>query len=462
MTETNPAAKPLLVRGVVRIARAATCTLVFLASGWLVYWTAARQSEAPPSYRATATIMEHLPAVGGAYASGSVPAADSIRTFRPDPEAIKRQVLSDGSLSRITASGRSGPSPASTPAGLEPIRRRLRFSSQPAAAGSCVLTIQYTDGRRDRALQLVNELARCYADAHRAAVDAMLGKAREQAAQAVQESRKQWQQAEAQRSEFLRRPPPADTRTKTPKPAPALAKPRWVDNPLWADLQRAHDDLVRRRQDLLVKRTPLHPEVLVLDDLIAQSEAKMASVPRRTLVKSADAEARLGATAGLSSSTDAETRDRGDAERWNQRRLALDAAVQQAREQLEQALEAERTNQGVCGAATIELQLADRCEVAAAGRPVPWSFLPVALASGVALATAAGMFFTGLSVDPLVTSARQLQTSLPSPLLGPVPIPASRNDGPAVSETWSVRALNAWGTILVVVCILALAVAFAS
>jgi hypothetical protein len=413
----------------------------------------------------------------GSNAPDSIPAADAIPDFRPDPEAIKRQALSEASLRRIAASDRSGPSPASTPADPESIRRRLRLSSPSAAAGSPVLTIEYTDGQRDQALRLVNELARCYADAHRAAVDAMLRKAQDQATQAVNQSRKDWQQAEARRSEFVRRLPPVETRAETPKTAPPPAQSRWVDNPLWVDLQRGHDDLLRRRQDLLLTRTPLHPQVLVLDDLIAQSETKMASVPRRVSVASADAGTQQRRDAGTRGRGDGETRGRGDAATvspsghagtaraepvpGDQRRLALDAAVQQARARLDRALRAEQSSRNAMHrVATVELQLADRCEVAATGSPVPWPFLPVALASGLALATAAGLFFTGLGVDPLVRSASQLQASLPSPLLGPVPIPAGRGDGQAADEAWSVRALAAWGAILVVACIFAIAFAF--
>jgi hypothetical protein len=456
MIETNPTLKPPLGSGGGQIARAAICALVFLAGGSIVYWTAARQTAAPKNYQATATIVEHSPTAGGPNT------VDLIRTFRPDPEAIKRQVLSDASLGQIAASGRPGASPASTPANLESVRRHLNLSSSMAGAGSCVLRIEATDGHRDQALRLVNELARRYAEAYRAAGDAIRREADDRAARAVRQGREQWQEAMTERKEFLRRPPPVETRPEKPKAAPPPAKRRWVDNPLWVELQRGHDDLVRRREELLVKRTPLHPEVLVVNDLIAESEAKMASVPRRVPVGSADAGTRghgdtgtvsLGGHAGMAAAKLA---------RWNQRRLALDAAVQQAQERLDQALRAERTNQDALRRmATVELHLADRCEVVAAGSPVPWRFLPMALASGLALATAAGMFFTGLSIDPLVTGVEQLQATLPSPLLGPVPVPAGCGVGPAVSEARSAPAFHARGAILVVVCILANVFAFA-
>ena len=70
------------------------------------------------------------------------------------------------------------------------------------------------------------------------------------------------------------------------------------------------------------------------------------------------------------------------------------------------------------------------------------------------------MFFTALGVDPLVTCAGQLQASLPSPLLGPVPVPADRGDGPAAAEHWGILALNVRAGVLVFVCVLAIALAF--
>jgi len=83
MIETNPTLKPPLGSGGGQIARAAICALVFLAGGSIVYWTAARQTAAPKNYQATATIVEHSPTAGGPNT------VDLIRTFRPDPEAIR-------------------------------------------------------------------------------------------------------------------------------------------------------------------------------------------------------------------------------------------------------------------------------------------------------------------------------------------------------------------------------------
>ena len=433
MIETIPSAKRPLVTGRLRFARTAICGLVFLLSGWIVYWTAARRTEAPKNYRATATIVQHAAAAH---------AADALAAIRPDSEAIRRQVLSDDSLRRIVAGSRPQPAPALTAAEMESIRGQLRFASPSDAAGSCLATISSTEGSPEQALRLVNAVARSYADAHRAAVAAMIAKANDQAAEAVRESRQRWQQAEAQRSEFLRQPAAVEPQPETPKASPVPAKPHWVANPQWTELQRMHDDLVRRRQELLVTRTPLHPEVLVVNDLIAQSQTKLASVPRRLpagdtdagtrpgataglsssadaapgataglsssadaapgataglsssadaapgatagLSSSADAapgataglsssaDAAPGATAGLSSSADAGPRRHGDAAtvtpgghagmagkelaQRNQQRLALDAAVQQARSRLEQALQTQRTSQSALAhAATIEV-----------------------------------------------------------------------------------------------------------
>ena len=164
----------------------------------------------------------------------------------------------------------------------------------------------------------------------------------------------------------------------------------------------------------------------------------------------------------MSSSADAGIAGKELAQR-NQQQLALDAAVQQARARLDQALQTQRTSQSALAhAATIEIHPAERCEAVVAAPPAAWRFLPLALASGLALATAAGMFFTGLSVDPVLTNVAQLQASLPSPLLGPVPVPAGRSDGPAPTGALSVQALNAWGAILVVVCTFAIGFAFAA
>ena len=54
-----------------------------------------------------------------------------------------------------------------------------------------------------------------------------------------------------------------------------------IDNPLWLDLQRQVADLERRRDQLLVDRTPLHPSVQEIEGRLAEVKEQFAATPRQ-------------------------------------------------------------------------------------------------------------------------------------------------------------------------------------
>ena len=67
-----------------------------------------------------------------------------------------------------------------------------------------------------------------------------------------------------------------------------------IDNPLRLEAQRKIADLERRREQLLVDRTPLHPAVQEVEGRLADAKAQLAAIPRKIAdehVKTTDAPA---------------------------------------------------------------------------------------------------------------------------------------------------------------------------
>ena len=63
--------------------------------------------------------------------------------------------------------------------------------------------------------------------------------------------------------------------------------PPMIDNPQWLESQRKLAQLQRRREQLLVDRTPLHPAVKEIDGRIADAEEQLAAIPRQIAHKAA-------------------------------------------------------------------------------------------------------------------------------------------------------------------------------
>jgi hypothetical protein len=54
-----------------------------------------------------------------------------------------------------------------------------------------------------------------------------------------------------------------------------------LENPDWIEQNREVEQLKRQRRDLLADRTPLHPEVQVVESQIARAERELATIPRQ-------------------------------------------------------------------------------------------------------------------------------------------------------------------------------------
>ena len=412
------------------------CVTVFVVTATVVYLAGLKRFGVANQYAATATIVQP-------FAAG---------TARLDPESTRRQLLTDDNLRRVLAD----PAAVVKPEELEPIRQQLQVTCAPSSIGGRVLTIRYTGGDADRVRRLVNGLAMRFGQQHAAQIDATFGKASRQAHAATEEAERAYQQARSQLSDFLERQIAAEPPAAEPSVAPPLepVKPSVVDNPQWLEIKTQLDTLKDQRQQLLVNRTPLHPEVLALDERIAETSGRLAAIPRQTPLASTSPVSEP--PAAPPAQTEPERPSIG------QELLDLQAAVRESRERYDQCQEAERiTIENQKSAPKVELRLADKCSLVADGRIVPRiAFL--ALAAAAAMAIAAGIIASGANVDPLLMTLAEVEAASPVPVVGVLPAPQA--DGPPNVESQTDGAASGGrmivvGTLLALVCVGAVTVA---
>ena len=137
-----------------------------------------------------------------------------------------------------------------------------------------------TDVDPQRAKALANTLAERYAADRlaewRRSTEDRCQKARESAEKSRQERRENAARLETfERQQREAAQSLADaSRQETPQPA-------TIDNPVWLDLQRQVSDLERRRDQLLVDRTPLHPAVQEIEGQLADVKGQLAATSRQ-------------------------------------------------------------------------------------------------------------------------------------------------------------------------------------
>ncbi len=252
-------------------------------------------------------------------------------------------------------------------------------------------------------------------------------------------SREDFARVRAKLSDLMARkpaPPPviAAPPPQPPAPAPVVAAPprvRLLDNPAWLEADRQLQERIRRRDQLLETRTPLHPEVQQEEVLIAELTARRDALPRQ-FAEALPAEVPLpmSPTPVPAPTTPAPP---------TAEMLAYQAAVKEHARQLTAARELLAAAEKAHLAAIDEEARARRQleQARAAVKPAPLAtpevaephespWLPSALlAALVALAMAGGVFVLGkgLSADRPIGSVEEARSVLPVPVLGVVPSP---------------------------------------
>ncbi|MBN2476579.1 MAG: hypothetical protein JXB62_18335 [Pirellulales bacterium] len=425
--------------------------LIVVATGLAAYgWGLATAGRAEPTCSFTSTARVLWPA-----AAADAEQAEFAASMRPDPETVERQVGSQASLRRAVRQWRSAARPSvaegsrSDPDDRDvgQLQQRLRVSAAAVDEwGDLDVSITYTDRDPQFAAGLVNTLAETYASERRTEWRAAAQQRYLEAKRAADRAEAEWVAATSELDEFLRRhftrqapPQSQDPLVEPPQPelraeAPAgTSESKQTDEPDRTALTRELAERRRRLQELLITRTPVHPEVQEAEDQIAQVEEKLAALtgdeqeppselPEAELPGSELPGPELPEPDGLALPVETPRSQPGLSE------IAGGETVRQFRQlQAVVARAAEARDQAVRTAAEtwkyqaiepqIDVLLARAIEAPGSelpGRGLVW----LAVVVGVVMATGTGLVSAGASIEPTLDTCDQVEAAIRVPIVG--------------------------------------------
>jgi len=426
--------------------------MVLLASGASVYVIGARRMEGTERYSAQAEVLYKSP-IGQGLAE--VPASTL------QPMEIQRQILSDESLAE--ALNRVGvplgelQSPQATDA-IAKARGQIQVGVQ-GTAQQPRIAIACTGGDAAETIVLANQLANQFATAERARLAGAASRRHQESQQAAERAQQELASAVARLDGALKQHSLKQSRADESRVAQSQEteppKPLMIDNPLWLELDRERVALEQRQAQLLVDRTPLHPEVQAVATQIAELREKQARVPRQV----PDPSGRVVAAPPKPVQPTVVTEEPQVAGEV----AALRVAVEQAKQNAARFAELERqASAQKLAVPQIDLQLAERCHALTRPLTVSLPLLLIALTSGLAIAIGVGMVLASLHRSHPVRTLAELQSLVPVPIVGTILLAEpSRPRKSSRSIVSLVRALTfTYGLTLITVCLLILFMAF--
>jgi hypothetical protein len=461
------------------------CLIAFVATGATVIWIRGHHSGGADWYTATATIWHR------SNHFNKVDLDPSKEPLGPDPASVERQIVSKQNLrhalSRLEHSLPDGAKPdpwAVADETMEQVRRQLRVActggSGPDRKG---ISVTYLDGNPDRAVQLVNGLARGYVEQYRTKLEATVHQDYLKARDAAEFARREYLEAKGRFDDFVaqhfrkqqalaerkidRPPEPPDSAQAPPideseNGAAELPAPQPGEIPEHVELGRQLAGLREHRAQLLLSRTPVHPEVQYVNTQIADLRERLASIPvgmdERPPVPppSQDPPWEPPRVENLSDTSGAaEPEERGEEHAEAVR--AYDAhreAVAQARQEYDRLSEIKRRAwERELRAVSVELDLAEGPRLYRPTDRSPRSLLG-ALAAALAVAFGVGMISAGFDTDLPLAMPTEVERALGIPVVGRIP---ARESSPGRTTGRGSRrarrlAKILGGTLLVGVC----------
>jgi len=340
---------------------------------------------------------------------------------------------------------------------VDQIRRRLEVEGVPNSGPEGTrVRFDYQGPTPGYSALLVNRLATGFADSlrrswrdrgHRAYAEARAELERAQIA-----SRRASAAVEVFLEETLRKPAAASAASE-PSTVPAQrAEPpasRTVENPDWAAVFGQLQDLKRRRAELLVTRTELHPLVQDATYRIEALERQLATIPRSIVVQVPEESARApeGAAAAGSQGL-GQGADPADLEAL----ARLKAAAEDASERCRLAALAERAAWNRCQQEPkVELEPA-RPRQPASTEGVGLGWLLASLAAGLATAVGVGLAATGAAMERPLDSIDRIEAVSGGPVVAVIPRTGPGTDvSPAPRHRPVLRASLILGGVLLVV-----------
>ncbi|HID76144.1 MAG TPA: hypothetical protein EYP56_09130 [Planctomycetaceae bacterium] len=257
----------------------ALCVIAFLLTALAVHQLGSSIRSGERIYRATAIVEQCSAGVVADAAAGSEQAG------LPSAPSIKSQLLGEQTLRGVLGglAWAQRQSQTANEALIARVKRSVDVQTSRPSASCMRVAISYTSADRTEAVEVVNALARHYAELHHTRREAIARQRHHEARVAAGAARCELEKAEARLQAFLERqirrqqqagpskpgaataaqqqPPPSGSPRVQATKSPAPGQRRWLEEQL--------DSLGKERSRLLADRTPLHPEVLHLDGLIA-------------------------------------------------------------------------------------------------------------------------------------------------------------------------------------------------
>jgi len=305
-----------------------------------------------------------------------------------------------------------------------------------------------TDVDPQRAKALANTLAERYAADRLAEWRRSTEDRRQKARESAEKSRQERRENAARLETFERQQREAAqsladaSRQETPQPA-------TIDNPVWLDLQRQVSDLERRRDQLLVDRTPLHPAVQEIEGQLADVKGQLAATSRQI----PDDHSKTGDAADAPAIVTPPIDDLAAKEhQWKLGELA--AALEKSRLACKEAERVEKqTSQEQEAAPQFVFQYAeavqDPPQVDHGWRRLLWT----TFASSLLMVFGIASVSLGASIEPPVASIEEVEADLGEPILGVVPADDAAPDVAAIHRQSQMRrAAITIGVLLILAC----------
>lgn len=300
---------------------------------------------------------------------------------------------------------------------LGQLRHRIRIVGE-GSPQRPVLALHYVDDDAARSVRFVNQLVELYATAERARWTGV-SQSYQETRQATERARREYQEAATRLAVFQKQQDEAAAEpSNSPRQPDLPPAPARVDNPAWLDLDRQLATLSQRRSQLLVDRTPAHPEVQYVEVQIDALRKAQAEIPRQIPDPSGQRAAPSTAPAKILGHVISPAKAAGQAQAVAQL-TALNAAVEQAKQTLDRLTQAERRAwQRQQASPQIAVQLANRSHVSGNLPGFSPRLAGIALGGGLLLAIVTGLLTVGWRRDRRVSALAEVQSLMPVPIVG--------------------------------------------
>lgn len=401
--------------------RLGVCLLVFLAGGAITYYLGQRVFKGSPCYMAQTGVSYGLSAP-------NVASGEPCGSPLPTQAEVEQRILANDNLRQALRAETPSAQLSPDNGRIAALRKQIRIAVQGPSIG-----IRFSGHDANHVRRLVNQLAEQFAATERTRLQRTASQQYQEAHQLAERAKHELNHLTVRLEEMQKQQ--ADARQPTPgEPTPVIApqrqppQPHMIDNPVWRELEQQLAALQQRHTQLLIDRTPTHPEVRYVRAQIADLQKAQTDTPRQ-IPDPSEREAIVSPPGKQESGLQAPAGALGhvvpspsstDAARLDRELVALRAAVERSKENVGRLAQAEhKAWQRQQTIPPIQVHPAQHSQIsgtAVTAWPPQW--LMIALCVGLALALPAGFLSTCQRRDRPVVALAEIETLVPVPIVG--------------------------------------------